>query len=55
MSVVNATCQPCPSAPSRWLSETRTSVKYTSLKFESPEICLIGLISMPGDFMSIQK
>ena len=36
-------------------SGMRTSVKNTSLKCEAPEICLIGRISMPGDFMSRKK
>ena len=53
--VAIATCQPSPIAPSRWLSGTRTLVKKTSLKFEPPLICLIGLMSIPGDFMSMKK
>ncbi|GIR09889.1 MAG: hypothetical protein CM15mP21_1510 [Hyphomicrobiales bacterium] len=32
-----------------------TSVKNTSLKFDSPDICLIGRTSIPGDFMSRKK
>ena len=37
--------------PRRCESGMRTSVKYTSLKFAPPEICLIGFISTPGLFM----
>src|SRR5215831_5835840 len=33
----------------------RTSVKYTSLKWEAPEICLMRRVSMPGDFMERKK
>ena len=55
ISVVSATCQPAPTAPRRWLSGMRTSVKNTSLKCACPEICLIGRMSMPGDFMSRKK
>ena len=51
MSVVMATPQPCPTAPSRWLSGMRTSVRYTSLKCDCPEICLMRRVSIPGDFM----
>ena len=55
ISVVSATCQPWPTAPRRWSSDTRTLVKYTSLKLAPPEICLMGRTSMPGDFMSRKK
>ncbi len=55
MSVVMATPQPAPTAPSRWLSGMRTSVKYTSLKCEAPEICLMRRVSMPGDFIDRKK
>ena len=55
ISVVSATCQPAPTAPTRWLSGMRTSVKNTSLKCDDPDTCWIGRISMPGVFMSRMK
>ena len=51
MSVTMETFQPSPTAPRRWSSLMRTSVKYTSLKPDFPEACLIGRISTPGAFM----
>ena len=55
MSVVIAPRQPSFTAPTRFSSGTRTSVKNTSLKSFAPLICLIGRISMPGAFMSTMK
>ena len=49
------TPQPWPTAPRRWESGTRTSVKYTSLKLDAPETCLIRRTSMPGERMSRKK
>ena len=47
-SVVRATRQPSPTAPSRMESRMRTSVKNTSVNDAPPLICRIGRISMPG-------
>src|SRR5206468_902003 len=55
ISVVMATPQPPPTPPSRWPSGMRVSVKYTSLKCEAPEICLMRRVSMPGDFIDRKK
>ena len=55
ISVVSETFHPCPTAPSRCASGTRTSVKNTSLKCDAPDIWWIGRISMPGDRISRKK
>ena len=55
INVVNAQRQPSLTAPTRFVSGTRTSVKNTSLKSDAPLICLIGRISMPGACMSTMK
>jgi hypothetical protein len=55
MSVVSATRQPSPTAPSRFSSGTVTSLKKTSLKPDAPLICRIGRTSMPGACMSTMK
>ena len=47
--------QPPPTGPKRQLSGMRTSVKNTSLKWDVPEICLIGRTSTPGVFISSRK
>ena len=49
------TRQPSSTAPTRWLSFTRTSVKNTSLKPDPPLIWWIGFTSMPGSCMSTQN
>ena len=55
ISVVMATRQPSPTAPRRFSSGMRTSVKKTSLKPVPPLICLMGRISIPGERMSTMK
>jgi hypothetical protein len=47
--------QPSLTAPTRFPSGTRTSLKNTSLKSFEPLIWWIGRISIPGDFMSTMK
>ena len=55
ISVVIATFQPAPGAPSRCASGTRRSVKNTSLKFDAPDIWWIGRTSTPGACMSMKN
>ena len=55
IKVVRDTFQPSPSLPSLCESGMRTSLKKTSLKLEEPDICSIGLTSIPGVFISKKK
>ena len=59
IKVVMATFQPSPISPNLCESGILTSLKYTSLKPEplpaDPVICLMGLTSIPGDFISTKK
>ena len=55
ISVVSAQRQPSFTAPTRFSSGTRTSLKNTSLKSDAPLICLIGRISTPCASMSTMK
>ena len=55
ISVVVATRQPSPTAPSRFEWGTRTSVKNTSLNSAFPVIWKSGRISTPGECMSRMK
>ncbi len=55
MRVVMLTFQPSPTSPKRWVSGMRTSLKKTSLKLDRPLICLMGLISTPGERISRKK
>ncbi|MNP25551.1 hypothetical protein D3C76_1183640 [compost metagenome] len=47
-AVAIATCQPCPSAPMRLATGTRTSSKNTSAKASLPLSALIGRMLTPG-------
>ena len=53
--VVMAILQPSPSSPTRISTGTRTSSMNTSLNSGCPVICLMGLTSTPGSFMSRRR
>ena len=55
LSVVWATRQPSPGAPSRFSPGMRTPSRNTSEKWASPVICRSGRTSMPGVDMSSRK
>ena len=46
---------PCPARRSRLATGTRTSSKKTSFRLCSPSIEMIGLMRMPGVFMSMSR
>ena len=53
--VTAASRQPSPSAPIRWSTGMRTSVRNISLKCDCPVISVIGRTSTPGVVMSSTK